>query len=98
MKRRHEKSLKKLIELTDSGENLIHQTDTDITEKELQFLAAKEFISLLPAGDNEFYVRLDAFGLTYFEDKESRIIDYLLDNWIAFIALIVAIISLIRTF
>lgn len=84
--------------MTDEGCQLVHQDDTKMDEQALHYLEAKEFISLIPAGDNKFLVRLENDGLTYFEDKFDRVKWFLLDNAIAFFALIVAIISLIRTF
>lgn len=94
----YEKQLEKLIALSNGGENLVRQGLTGMDEKSLRFLAAKGLISLESAGNNAFNIRVEHAGLTYFDDRSIRLKQFLLDNIIGFFALIVAIISLIRTF
>lgn len=43
-----------------------------MTEAQLRFLAAKGLISLIPAGDNEFYAAIEPAGLAYFSNKEDN--------------------------
>ena len=94
----YEKQLEKLIALSDGGKDLVRQGLTGMDEKSLRFLAAKGVISLVPAGNNTFQIRVEHAGLTYFDNRSIRIRRFLWDNAIAFFALIIALISLIRTF
>ena len=69
--KKYEKDLQKLIKLSQGGCEPIHQTDCGMEEKQLRFLAAKGFVSLRPAGNNEFWIVLNPAGLSHFSDKDE---------------------------
>lgn len=98
----YEKDLRKLLDLTDQGQKPILEEHTGLTRIQLTRLSEKYLISLRPAGDNRLRVFIEDAGKVYFENRaeriQDRIIQYTLSNWIALAALIVAVISLLRTF
>ena len=84
--RKFEKQLKKLIDLTDNGCIFVHQTKTGIDEATLRLLDAKDFISLEPAGDNEFWIVMQDKGLTYFSDKAEKKADFVKEHIVSFLS------------
>lgn len=97
----YEKDLKKLLDLTDHGQKPIHEDASEMDRQRLVRLKNKGLIRLPAAGDNKVIVIIEDAGESYFEDRSERIRDfflhYALNNLIAFGALVVAIISLLRT-
>lgn len=69
--KKYEHDLKKLIDLSEGGCELVHQEQTGLSEAELRFLAAKGFLRLHPAGDDEFWVIMEPTGLSHFSDKSE---------------------------
>lgn len=69
--KKYEKELEELIRLSNGGCDPVDQEITDMTEAQLRFLAAKGFVALAPAGDDEFWITIEPAGLAYFSDKEE---------------------------
>lgn len=68
----YEKSLKKLLTLSNGGCDPVLCVPENISERDARFLAAKDLIELEPAGDDEFWAIIEPAGLTYFEDKKEE--------------------------
>lgn len=68
----YEKDLRRLIHLSNGGCTPVMQEDTNMTEEQLMFLAAKGFISLGPAGDDEYWITVDPPGLVHFSNKIEK--------------------------
>jgi len=83
--KKYESDLKKLIEASNGGCDLVHQADAAAGEAGLRFLSAKSLISLLPAGDGEFWIRIEHPGLVYFDDKRERRITWFTEHFLHFV-------------
>ena len=65
--KKYEHDLKKLIDLSEGGCELVHQEQTGLSEAELRFLAAKGFLRLHPAGDDEFWLLWNQLAFRTFQ-------------------------------
>ncbi len=83
--KQYEKNLKKLISVCGGGSRIVRAPSTGISDSELRFLSAKGLISLSPAGNNAFYIRLEKPGLTYFSDKQEARSAFLREHLFTFL-------------
>lgn len=81
-----EKNIKMLIEKSNGGCDPVFCGDGLLSEAELRFLSAKKLILMEPAGDDKFYAIIEPSGLTYFEDKRYRKIDFMKNYVLKFIS------------
>lgn len=80
----YEKDLRRLIHLSNGGCTPVMQGDTDMTEEQLRFLAAKGFISLGPAGDDEYWITIEPSGLVHLSDKSERREHFIKEHLVSF--------------
>nr|WP_315021761.1 hypothetical protein [uncultured Aminipila sp.] len=78
--KKFEKQLKAIQSEIISNDGIAFAPKLKINDYDLRFLAAKNLISLKPAGNNEFYITLDAQGFTYFDDKNNALKSVFI-NW-----------------
>lgn len=83
--KKYERHLKTLISKSNGGCKLVFGPDSGLSEAEMRFLSAKGFVSLLPAGDNKFIIRVESVGLTYFSDKQEALTLFLREHLFSFL-------------
>ena len=83
--KKYEQHLKKLISKSNGGCDLVFGPDSGLSEADIRFLSAKGLIALISAGNDEFYIRVDDVGLTYFSDKQEALMTFLREYLFSFI-------------
>lgn len=89
--KKYEYDLKKLLSLSNNGCDLVHQEQAELSVSDLKLLSAKGFITMRPAGDNEFWIKLEPAGLIYFEEKSNKRNEFLLKS--VFVPILVSVIA-----
>lgn len=84
--KQYERDLKKLIEMSEGGCYPVHQSQTGMSEADLRFLAAKGFVSLHPAGNDEFWLVVEPSGLAHFSNKSEAREAFAKDKIVTFLS------------
>lgn len=74
-----------MISLSGDSCDLVHQKRSGLSERDLRILAAKNLVDLIPAGNDLFLIKLTPDGLTYFEDRRQRRVDFLKEHLATFV-------------
>lgn len=97
-----EKDLNTLIALTKGGKKPVYQKTTGLSDEALFTLEKKGLVCLQHVGEAGTIITLPHAAMIYKSEKKEAqkksVRDYILTNWIAFVALIISLVALIRTF
>lgn len=91
----HEKSLKKLLDIYHTTTaRQFSSYGTEVSYRELEYMAAKGWISLIPREPDGYIITMEDKALTYFEDRRAELIRYALPLALSVLAIIISVISI----
>ena len=89
------KDIKIILELTNHGEKGVLSNRIGIPEERVRLLVSKGYLKSTPWGDGLFRITAESSAITYFYDKKEKRKEWLANNVIAILALILAALSLL---
>lgn len=95
---RFEKNLRLILDATKLGRIPVNHSTLPMSDADIRLLEAKGLITITADWSGRHLVSPSPSGIAYFSDKSFRLRKWFTDNLVALLALIIAVISFIRTF